>query len=147
MRGFLRVLLFVVAGPIAGLLAMSVIIGTWTLVTSGRTSDYTFGPELFAPGILIVTYSVGGIPALLTGIASIFVARWRGGWIGWLITALIGGVISFVIMLAVFGVPQFSGTNSDSMLSLLVALAGAAAGLVGAALFDGLSTLLRRKAA
>ena len=50
MRGVLRILLFVVVGPFIGLLAMSVLIGTYTLILSGSTRDYAFGPDLFAPG-------------------------------------------------------------------------------------------------
>ena len=147
MRHVLRVLLFVIAGPLVGLLAMSVLVGTYTLLTSGRTSDFTFGPELFAPGFLLITYSIGGGPALLTGIASIFVARWKSGWAGWLITALIGGVISLAGLWILFGPPQLTTANPDSQLGLLVGLTGAVAGGVSAALFDGVSALLRRKAA
>ena len=79
MRGVLRVLLFGVAGPYVGLLAMAVLIGVYTLATTGSTRDFVLGPELVSPGILIVAYSVGGIPALLTGIAAIFIARWKAG--------------------------------------------------------------------
>ena len=147
MHALLRIVLFVAVGPFVGLLAMSVLIGMYTLVTSGRTSDFTFGPELFTPALLIISYSIGGGPALLTGIASIFVARWKSGWAGWLVIALVGAAISFIGVLVLFGPPDLKGTTTDSQLSLLLGLAGAVAGGVCAILFDGLSALLRRRVA
>jgi hypothetical protein len=147
MRAFLRVVLFLVTGPFVGLLAVSLGIGSHTLLTQGSLRDFTYGWDLLAPGVLIVSYSVGGFPALLTGVANVFIARWRAGWIGWMLTALVGGVISFAGMWVLFGPPRLSTNMSpDWQLGMLVALAGAVAGLVCAALFDGLTALLRRPA-
>ena len=148
MRGVLRVLLFVVAGPYVGLLAMAVLIGTYTLVTTGSTRDFTFGPELVSPGLLIVAYSVGGIPALLTGIAAIFIARWKSSSARWLLTALAGGIISLAETLVLFGGgPELLGVREEPQIVVVVTLAGAIAGFICAMLFDGLVALLGRRVA
>ena len=145
MRAFLRSLLFVAIGPFVGLLAMSTTIGTLTLLTSGSTRDFAFGPVLVSPPILAVTYSIGGVPALLTGIASIFIARRRAGATGWALTALVGAAISLVAALAMFGVPQMSSGIGDVQLIVWITVAGAVAGLVCSALFDGLTAMLGRR--
>ncbi len=147
MRSFLRILLFVAIGPFVGLVAMSALIGTYTFALSGSTRDYVFGPDLLAPYILLITYTVGAIPALLTGIASIFISRRWTGWPGYLLTAVVGAVVSFIGMWAMFGPPRFTSVGGDSQLTLIVGLAGAVSGLVCAPLFDGLSALRRPKAA
>ena len=67
MRGFLRTLLFALAGPYVGLIAIGVFIGSYTLLTTGSARDFGFGPALVEPGILIVVYTVGFVPALLVG--------------------------------------------------------------------------------
>jgi len=145
MRGFLRTLLFVLAGPLVGLLAMAVLIGSFTLVTTGSPRDFVFGPELLAPGILIVTYSVGLFPALLSGLAAIGLNRWLRAWRYWLAMGLVGGLISlaggFVL---IGGGPEMIGVREQNPVLLLLALAGAIAALVCAMLFDGLVALQRR---
>ena len=145
MRGFLRIMLFVVVGPFVGLLAMSVLVGSYTLVTQGSARDFTFGPQLFAPTILIVTYMIGSGPALLTAVATIFIGqRWRMGPAGWAITALVGAVISLVAALVLFGRAQTAADDSTQMI-VLMTLTGAIAGFACSALFDGLAALLGRR--
>ena len=143
MRGFLRIVLFVVAGPLVGLLAISLLVGSYTLVTQGSARDFTFGPELFASGILIVAYTIGSGPALLTGIATIFIGqRWRMGLAGWASTALVAAVISLVVAFVLFGMAQMTAGGDSTQLVVLMTLTGAVAGFVCAALFDGLAALL-----
>lgn len=145
MRSFLRVVFFTVVGPYVGLLAMALLIGSYTLATTGSPRDFVFGPELFSPGILIVAYTVGGFPALLSGIAAIFVRRWLLSWRYWLAMALVGGVISLAgAFVLVGGGPEMIGAREQAPVLVLVALAGAVAALVCAALFDGLARLVRR---
>jgi hypothetical protein len=145
MRAFLRIVLFVVVGPFVGLLAMAVLIGSFTLVTTGSPRDFAIGPELFAPGILIVTYTLGGLPALLTGIVASLVARAIAGWRYWLWMALAGGLISLAgAVVAIGGGPEMIGVREQPQLIVLMTLAGAIAGIVCAMLFDGLAALLRR---
>ena len=145
MREFLRVLLYVVAGPYVGLLAMALLIGSLTLVTTGSPRDFTFGPELIAPGILIATYTVGLVPALLSGIVAIFVARRAAGWRNWLWMGLIGGLISLAAsFVLVGGGPEMIGVSQRNPVIGLVTASGAIAAVVCAALFDGLARLLGR---
>ena len=147
MRAFLRVLLYVVAGPYVGLLAMAVLIGSWTLVTTGSPRDFTLGPELMSPMILMVAYTIGIIPALLTGIAAIFVARRFAGWRNWLLVALIGAVVSLAISFVVVGGgPEMIGVSQQNPVIVLLALAGAIAGLVCAMVFDGFVSLAGERA-
>jgi hypothetical protein len=144
MRAFLRIVVFLLVGPLVGVLSVSLGIGVWTLLTQGSLRDFSYGWDLLAPGVLIVSYTVGGFPALLTGVADIFVVRWRPGIAGWAITALIGGVISLLAAWILF-VPLDS-SSQDRPFAVIVTLAGAVAGFVCAALFDGLAALLRRPA-
>ena len=146
MRGFLRVVLFVVAGPYVGLLAMVLQIGSHTLLTTGSPRDFILGPELLAPGILIVAYSVGLVPALLSGIAAILVT-WRfTGWLYWLLMALIGGLVSLGGALVVTGGgPEVVGVREQAPVLWLITLAGVIAALVCAMLFDGLAALAGRR--
>jgi hypothetical protein len=142
MRGFLRVLLYVAAGPYVGLLAMALMIGSWTLATTGSPRDFTLGSELLSPLILMITYVVGGIPALLTGIAAIFVARRLRGWRNWLVVTLIGGALGFALASAVAGGgPEMIGPNSQDTVMVLLTLAGAIAALACAVAFDGFVSL------
>ncbi|MEO7221811.1 MAG: hypothetical protein ABIY37_05005 [Devosia sp.] len=145
MRAFLRIVLFTVAGPFVGLLAMAVLIGSYTLATTGSTRDFAIGPELFAPGILLVAYTLGGLPALLTGIVASLLARAIAGWRYWLLIALAGGLISLAgAVVAIGGGPEMIGVREQPQLVVLMTLAGAIAGILCAMLFDGLSSLLRR---
>ncbi len=146
MKGFLCVVLFTVAGPLVGLLAMAVLIGSYTLATTGSPRDFVFGPELLAPGVLLVAYTIGGIPALLSGIAAIFVARRLGGWRYWLAMGAVGGLISLAgAFVLIGGGPELIGVREQRPAIVLTTLAGIAAGLVCAALFDGLAALLGRR--
>lgn len=145
MRAFLRIALFPLVGPLVGLLTVSMGIGAWTLLTQGSLRDFTYGWNLLAPGVLIVAYTVGGFPALLTGVASVFIARWRPGITGWALTALVGGAISILAAWVIFA-PLTTGAE-DKQFTTIVTLAGAIAGFVCAALFDGLAALLRRPVA
>lgn len=145
MRALLRLVLFLLVGPLVGLLAVSAGIGVWTLASQGSLRDFTYGWDLLAPGVLIVSYTVGGFPALLTGVADIFVARWRPGVAGWAISALIGGAIS--LLAAWFLFVPLNNTSQDRPFVVILALAGATAGFVCAALFDGLAALRRPAAA
>jgi hypothetical protein len=145
MRSFVRIVLFTVIGPYVGLLAVAVLIGSYTLATTGSPRDFVFGAELVSPGILLVAYTVGGIPALVSGIVAIFVGRWLSGWRYWLSMALLGGIISLVGGFAlVGGGPEMVGVREQAPVLVLVAIAGAVAALVCAALFDGLARLVRR---
>ncbi len=145
MRAFLRIVLFVAVGPLVGLLAMAVLIGSYTFATTGSTRDFAIGPELFAPGILLVAYTVGGLPALLTGIVASLVARVIAGWRYWLWMALAGGLISLAGgVLVIGGGPEMVGVREQLPTIVLMALAGAIAGIACATLFDGLASLLRR---
>jgi hypothetical protein len=141
MRGFLRVLLFGIAGPSVGLLAMAVLIGFYTLLTTGSPRDFVLGPELTSPPILIATYSVGGIPALLTGIGAILIARRQSGWRGWLMTAVLGGIITLCEALLLLGGRMLIGVGEEPQIVIVVALAGAIAGLACAMLFDGMAAV------
>ncbi|MEO6014460.1 MAG: hypothetical protein ABIQ30_12865 [Devosia sp.] len=142
MRAFLRILLFGAVGPYVGLLALSLLIGSHTLITRGSPRDFVFGPELLSPGILIVTYSVGGIPALLAGIAASIAARWIAGWQLWLTIGIVGGLFSVAIALALFGGgPEMFGEGEQAPVSLLVGASGAIAAFACAALFDWLYAL------
>jgi hypothetical protein len=148
MRGFLRIVLFVVAGPYVGLLAMALLIGSYTLATTGSPRDFVFGPELVAPGILLIAYTIGGIPALASGIVALFVAPRLVGWRYWLVMALVGGLISLAgTFLLVGGGPEMIGVREQAPVIVLVTLAGAIAAFACAALFDGLASLLGRKQA
>ena len=146
MRGFLRVVLFVVIGPYVGLLVIATLIGGYTLVTKGSMRDFVFGPELLSPGILIVAYSIGGIPALASGIVAIFVARRVGGWRYWLLMALVGGIITLIgSFVLVGGGPEMVAVREQAPLIVLVTLSGTIAAFVCAALFDGLAALAARR--
>ena len=146
MRGFLRVVLFVVAGPYVGLLAMVLLVGSHTLLTTGSPRDFILGPELLAPGILIVAYSVGLVPALLSGIAAILIAGRLAGWPYWLWMALVGGMVSLAgAFVLIGGGPEMVGVREQAPVLGLITLAGAIAALVCAMLFDGLAALTGRR--
>jgi hypothetical protein len=100
---------------------------------------------LFSPGVMLATYTIGTVPALLTGIVAIFVARRSSGWANWLWMALVGAVISFAGgFVLVGGGPEMLGVGQQMPLMAWVGLAGAIAAFVCAALFEGLTALLRR---
>ena len=65
MRAFLRIVLFLLVGPMVGLLAVSLGIGTWTLLTQGRQRGFTNGWDLHAAGKIDNVLSVGGFLVLL----------------------------------------------------------------------------------
>ena len=146
MRGFLRVLLFVAIGPYVGLLTFALGIGLWTLVTTGSMRDFTFGPELLSPGILIVTYTVGGIPALIDGIGATILARWVSSWPyrGWV--ALLGAAMGALAVVLIGGgeLGLSPGASGLSPVTVLLTLAGGVAGFVCALTFDGLAGLGKR---
>ena len=146
MRAFLRMALFLVVGPFVGLLAIALLIGSYTLVTTGSPRDFRFGPELLVRGILIVTYTIGIVPALLTGLAALFVARRVTGWANWLWMALVGGIISLAGgFVMVDGGPEVIGVSQQQSVIVLVAMAGGIAAFVCAMLFDGVAALLGRR--
>lgn len=142
MRGFLRLLLFVIVGPYLGLMAMSLTIGSYTYATTGSTRDFIYGDDLMEPWLLIVTYTIGFLPALLAGIVAIFVARRVSGWRYWLWMALVGAVPSFALAaLLASGGPEMSGTNGMLPVLVGVTFAGGAAAFICAAVFDALASL------
>lgn len=146
MRGLLLLLLYVVIGPYFGLLAIALLIGSYTLITTGSPRDFTFGPELMSPGILIATYSVGLVPALLSGIVAIFVAPRITGWRYWLWMALVGALVSLAgAFVLVGGGPEMVAVSQRNPVIGLVALSGAIAAFACAALFDGLAALLGKR--
>jgi hypothetical protein len=144
-RAVLRALLFVALGPLFGLFGANLAIGASTLLTTGSFRDFTFGPELFSPAILTVAYTIGLLPALLTAVVGIVLApRLMSGWRLWLWLGLSGAIISVILGWIVFG-PVGEGSIMPGVFTVVIGAAGAFAGTVCAALYDGLAALLRRR--
>ena len=82
MRAFLRIFTCVLVGPPVGTLAFLLGTGLWTLATTGRTGDLSFVAQgIVSPMILTFGYVLGGVPALLAGIAaSVMARRMVPGW-------------------------------------------------------------------
>jgi hypothetical protein len=144
-RGLLRVLWYVGVGPFAGLLAASVAIGVTTLLASGSFRDFSGWEAVVSPPVLIVAYTLGALPALLTAIVGIVIDRQLKGWRHWLWSALSGALISSGLAWAIFGMAPVADGLQPLTFTAVIASAGAAAGFACAAIFDGLAGLRRRR--
>lgn len=144
-RGLLRVLLYLALGPFAGLAAVSVAIGLVTLVNTGSFRDFGGWDAMVSPPILIAAYTLGLLPALLTAIVSLVMDRQMKGWRHWLWAGLSGAIISIVLAWLVFGMAPIGEGLQPVVFSTVIAAAGAVAGFVCAALFDGLVVLAGRR--
>lgn len=144
-RGTLRVLLYLTLGPLFGLLAASVAIGVATFARSGSLRDFSGWGEAVAPPILIVAYTLGLLPALLTAIVGIVIERQLKGWRHWLWSALSGAIILTVLAWLVFGLAQIADGMQPVVFTAVIASTGAVAGLACALLFDALAALLGRR--
>jgi hypothetical protein len=143
-RGLLRVLLYVGAGPFLGLVAASIAIGVVTLATTGSFRDFSGWEAMLSPPILIVAYTLGALPALLTAIVGIVIDRLLKGWRHWLWSALSGALISSGLAWAIFGTAPVADGLQPVTFTAVIASAGALAGFACAALFDGLAALRGR---
>jgi len=142
MRGFLRVLLFVVVGPFIGLVVFALCVGFSTLITKSSTDDFAFG-ALLDPQILLITYTMGGGPALIDGVFATIIARRVTGWPYWGWVTLFGAGVSVAIFL-LLGMRNSGLTASDALGIAMVAGSGGIAGFVCALLFDALSAAVAR---
>jgi hypothetical protein len=144
--GMLRILFYLALGPLVGMLAGNLAIGIGTLVTTGSTHDFVFDATLFAPQNLIISYTLGLAPALLTSIVALLLARAYAGWRYWLWIAFAGASLSMALAWIVFGLgPLASGIN-PFIFSGVIAFAGAAAGFVCALVFDLITGAMRPRA-
>jgi len=137
MRGFLRIVLFVVLGPYLGLAMMSLTIGTYTYATNGSMRDFVLPDDLLTGWLLVVIYAIGFVPALLSGIVAIFLSRAVSGWRYWLWMAVVGAVPCVLLaLLMTTGGPEMMGKSGELPLLIGMTLAGAVAASLCAALFD-----------
>lgn len=137
MRGFLRLVVFVLVGPYVGLVVMSLTLGTYTYLTTGSMRDFVLPDDLMTGWLLVAIYTIGFVPALLSGIAAIFVARAVAGWRYWLWMALVGAVPCLLLaLLMTSGGPEMMGKSGALPLLIGLTLAGAVAAAGCAALFD-----------
>jgi hypothetical protein len=144
MRGLLKIMLFLLLWPLA-FLTMGTTVTVVTLVVTGRALDIKLATYV-EPAVLTGIYTFGFIPALLTGIAAAVISRWSSGWPYWLWVGLTSMVPSFLLASLVGSDTFDSHSSASTMLGFLSTflLAGAVAGFACAALFDGLSNLLKR---
>jgi hypothetical protein len=145
-RGILRVLFYLAVGPLVGMLAGSLAIGLGTLATTGSPRDLVFGPEIFAPQNLIISYTLGLAPAFLTSIVALLLARAYAGWRHWLWIAFGGASLSMALAWIVFGTAPISEGMNPFIFSFVIAFAGGVAGFVCALLFDLVAGQFRRSA-
>jgi hypothetical protein len=144
--GILRILFYLALGPLIGMLAGNLAIGMGTLITTGSTRDFVFDATLFAPQNLIISYTLGLAPAILTGIVALLLARAYVGWRYWLWIAFAGASLSMALAWIVFGLGPLATGINPFIFSGVIAFAGGAAGLVCALLFDFIVGALRRQA-
>ena len=144
-RGLLRILLYVTVGPFVGSIGVAIAVGLSTLVSTGNSRDFSGWDALVSPQILIVSYSLGVLPALLTAIVSIVVDRRLRGWRHWLWAALSGAIISCTLAWLTFGIAPVGAGLEPVIFTTVIASAGALAGLVCSAVFDGLAWLVGRR--
>jgi hypothetical protein len=144
-RGLLRVLLYVTVGPFVGSIGVAIAVGLSTFVSTGNWRDFSGWEALVSPQILIVSYSLGVLPALLTAIVSIVIDRRLRGWRHWLWAALSGAIISCTLAWLTFGMAPVGAGLEPVIFITVIASAGALAGFVCAAVFDGLAWLVGRR--
>ena len=143
--GSLRILLYVALGPFVGLVGASVAIGLATLATTGSFRDFSGWDALISPQLLIFAYTLGALPALLTAIVAIIIARRVSGLAHWLWIALTGAAVSCILAWLVFGTSPIADGMQPVVFTVVFAAAGGLAGFVCAMLFDGIGALLGRR--
>lgn len=140
MRGFLRLMVFVLVGPYVALVVMSLALGTYTYVMTGSMRDFVYPDDLLTGWLLVAIYAIGFVPALFSGIVAIFVARAASGWRYWLWMALVGAVPCLLLaLLMTSGGPEMMGKSGALPLLIGLPLAGAVAAAGCAALFDAVA--------
>ena len=144
-RGLLRILLYVAIGPFIGSIGVAIVVGLSTFVLTGSLRDFSGWEALVSPQLLIVSYTLGLLPALLTAVVSIVIDRQLRGWRHWLWAALSGAIISCVLAWLTFGMAPVGAGLEPVIFTAAIASAGALAGFVCAAVFDGLASLLGRR--
>jgi hypothetical protein len=144
-RGLLRILLYVTVGPFVGSIGVAIAVGLSTFVATGSLRDFTGWEALLSPQLLIVSYSLGVVPALLTAIVGIVIDRQLRGWRHWLWSALSGAIISCILAWLTFGTAPVGAGLEPVIFTTAIGTAGALAGFVCPAMFDGLARLLGRR--
>jgi hypothetical protein len=144
-RGLLRILLYIAIGPFIGSIGVAITVGASTFVMTGSLRDFTGWEALVSPQLLIVSYTLGVLPALLTAIVSIVIDRQLRGWRHWLWAALGGAVISCILAWLTFGTAPVGAGLEPVIFTTAIGAAGALAGFVCAAVFDGLALLGGRR--
>ena len=139
MKRFLRILLYVVLGPFIGSIGAVVAIGVSTLIRFGSFRDFQGMEALVSPPILIVSYTLGAVPALLTAIVGIVIERQMTGWRIWLWSALSGAIIACVLAGLTFGLTPMGDELLPVVFLSVIGTAGALGGFVCAALYDALA--------
>ena len=137
MRATLRIGLFALVGPPVGLIVFTIYVGTATLVRAGNFGDFALF-ELLVPSNYALAYFLGGVPAILAGIASALLARRFAGMRLWALTAAAGAIAGVV------GAWWTGSRPPDIGLATLFIACGGVAGLACAMLFDGLAALIER---
>lgn len=145
-NGILRILFYLALGPLVGMLAGNLAIGVGTFVTTGSTHDFVFDATLLAPQNILISYTLGLGPALLTAIVALLLARAYAGWRYWLWIAFAGASLSMALAWIVFGLGPLATGINPFVFSGVIAFAGGAAGLVCALLFDLIAGALRARA-
>ena len=138
-RGLLRILLYVALGPFVGSIGAAIAIGMSTFVTSDSVRDFTGWDALVSPALLIVSYTIGVVPAVLTAVVSIVIERRIKGWRHWLWAALGGAIISCVLAWLIFGTAPVGAGLQPVVFATVIGSAGALAGYVCSAFFDALA--------
>lgn len=144
-RGLLRILLYVAIGPFVGSVGAFLAIGTVTLLRSGSFRDFSGAEALFSPQILIVSYTLGTLPALLVAIVGIVIERQMTAWQHWLWSALSGALIACVLAWLTFGLTPIGEGLLPVVFVSVIGSAGALAGFVCAALFDAVALRVGRR--
>lgn len=144
-RGLARIALYVVLGPFIGSIGATIAIGVSTLIRFGSLRDFSGWEGLVSPQILIVTYTLGVLPALLTAIIGIVIDRQLKGWRHWLWTALSGAILACILAWLVFGMSPLGDELPPVLFLSVIGSAGALAGFACAALFDALAAFLSRR--
>jgi hypothetical protein len=144
--GILRILFYLALGPFVAMIAGNLAIGATTLLSTGSTHDFVFDATLFAPQNLLISYTLGAGPALLTGVVALLLMRAYTGWRYWLWIAFAGASLSMALAWIVFGLGPLATGINPFIFSGVIAFAGGAAGFVCALLFDVISSALRQRA-
>ena len=144
--GILRILFYLAIGPFVGMLAGNLAIGAITLASTGSMQDFVFDATLFAPQNLLISYTLGVGPALLTGMVALLLMGAYTGWRYWLWIAFAGASLSMALAWIVFGLGPLATGINPFIFSGVIAFAGGVAGFVCALLFDLISGALRQRA-